>query len=104
MEKLNKVIEVLEDLKVRDLAVYDFENASPFYNYFVICTTNERQGGAVVSHLKKALEDKEIKNIEGRNASWTLIDAHDIIIHVFREEDRKYYGFDQRLMGIKRIK
>ena len=104
MEKLNKIIQTLEDLKVRDLAVYDFEKTSPFYDYFVICTTNERQGNAVVSHLKKALADGEIRHVEGKGASWILIDTHDVIVHVFREEDRKYYGFDQRLMGIKRIK
>lgn len=104
MEKLNKIIQTLEDLKVKDLAVYDFEKSSPFYDYFVIATTNERQGNAAINYVKKALADNEIKQVEGKGGSWVLIDAHDIIIHLFREEDRKYYGFDQRLIGVKRIK
>ena len=104
MEKLNKVIQTLEDLKVKDLAVYDFEKSSPFYDYFVIATTNERQGNAAINYVKKALSDNEIKHVEGKGGSWVLIDANDIIIHLFREEDRKFYGFDQRLIGVKRIK
>jgi ribosome-associated protein len=104
VEKLNKIIQTLEDLKVKDLAVYDFEKSSPFYDYFVIATTNERQGNAAINYVKKALADNEIKQVEGKGGSWVLIDAHDVIIHLFREEDRKYYGFDQRLIGVKRIK
>ncbi|MDX9691986.1 MAG: ribosome silencing factor [Acholeplasmataceae bacterium] len=104
MEKLNRIIQTLEDLKVKDLAVYDFEKSSPFYDYFVICTTNERQGNAAINYVKKALLADEVKHVEGKGGSWVLIDAHDVIIHLFREEDRKFYGFDQRLLGVKRIK
>jgi ribosome-associated protein len=104
VEKLNKIINTLEDLKVKDLVVYDFEQSSPFYQYFVVATTNERQGNAAIGYVKKALLADEIKNVEGRGGSWILIDCHEVIVHLFREEDRKYYGFDQRLMGIKRIK
>lgn len=104
MEKLNKIIDALEGLKVKDLVVYDFEKTSPFYDYFVIGTVNERQGNAAISHLKKALLADEIKHIEGKGATWTLIDCHDVIVHLFQEESRQYYGFDKRLLGIKRVK
>lgn len=104
MEKLDKIIQTLEDLKVKDLAVYDFEKTSPFYDYFVIATTNERQGNAAINYVKKALLAEEIKHVEGKGGSWVLIDCHNVIIHLFREEDRKFYGFDQRLLGVKRIK
>ena len=104
MEKLNKIVQILEDLKVKELAVYDFEKTSPFYDYFVIATTNERQGNAAVNYLKKGLFADDIKHVEGKGGSWVLIDCHDVIIHLFKEEDRKYYGFDQRLLGVKRVK
>ncbi len=104
MEKINQVINVLEDLKVRDLKVYDFEKSSPFYDYFVIATVNERQGNAAVNHLKQKLTLDEIKHIEGKGGTWVLIDCHDVIIHLFTEEQRQYYGFDQRLMDIKQVK
>ncbi|MGE4319945.1 MAG: ribosome silencing factor [Acholeplasmataceae bacterium] len=104
MEKINQIINVLEDLKVRDLKVYDFEKSSPFYDYFVIATVNERQGNAAVNHLKQKLTLDEIKHIEGKGGTWVLIDCHDVIVHLFTEEQRQYYGFDQRLMDIKQVK
>jgi len=103
VEKLKQIVSTLEDLKVKDLAVFDFENTSPFYDYFVIATTNERQASAAVNHLKKALGVNEIRHVEGRGGSWVLVDCHDVIVHLFTQEDREYYGFDQRLLGVKKI-
>jgi ribosome-associated protein len=103
VEKLKTIIQTLEDLKVKDLKAFDFEKTSPFYDYFVLATVNERQGNAAINHLKKALVAEEIKHIEGKGGTWTLVDCHDVIVHLFQEEDRKFYGFDQRLLGIKRI-
>mgnify|MGYP001026367615 CR=1 FL=1 len=104
MEKLNTIINALEDLKVKDLKVYDFEKSSPFYDYFVIATTNERQGNAAITHLKEKLLADEIRHVEGKGGSWVLIDATDVIVHLFSADDRAYYGFDQRLLGVKRVK
>lgn len=104
MEKLNKIIQALEDLKVKDLKAYDFDKTSPFYDYFVIATTNERQANAAINHIKKALLADDVKHIEGKGGTWVLIDCGDVIVHLFQEDDRRFYGFDQRLLGIKRVK
>ena len=104
MELLNKVIETLEDLKVKDLKAFDFENTSPFYDYFVICTVNERQGNAAINRLKQVVSIEDIRHIEGKGGSWVLIDFGDVVVHLFTEEQRQYYGFDRRLMDIKRVK
>jgi ribosome-associated protein len=102
MKKLNQIIDILEGLNVKELVVYDFEKSSPFYDYFIICTTNERQASAAINQLKKALED-DIRHVEGKDGGWVLIDANDVIVHLFKPEERTYYGFDQRLLGIKRV-
>ena len=77
MDNLNKIIKALEDLKVKDLKVFDFEKTSPFYDYFVIATTNERQASAAISHLKAALVADEIRHVEGKGGTWVLIDHAD---------------------------
>jgi len=102
-KKLEIIINTLEDLKVQELKVFDFEESSPFYSYFVIATVNERQGNAAVNHLKQSLSTDDIKHIEGKGGSWVLIDCGEVIIHLFTEELRKYYGFDQRLMDVKLV-
>jgi ribosome-associated protein len=102
MQKLNQIIDVLEGLNVKDISVYDFEKTSPFYDYFVICTTNERQANAAINQLKKLLAD-ELRHVEGKDGGWVLIDTHDVIIHLFQPEERAFYGFDKRLIGVKRV-
>ncbi|MDL2292901.1 bis(5'-nucleosyl)-tetraphosphatase (symmetrical) YqeK [Acholeplasma sp. OttesenSCG-928-E16] len=92
----------LEDVKVKDLKIFDFEKTNPFYDYFIIATINDRQGQAAVSRLKKAIKN-EIRHVEGKTG-WILIDANSIIIHLFKEEERTFYGFDQKFLGVKRIK
>mgnify|MGYP001044956050 CR=1 FL=1 len=103
MEKLHQIIDTLEGLKVKDLVVYDFEKSSPFYDFFVICTANDRQANASINQLKKVLKE-ELRHVEGKDGGWVLIDAHDVIVHVFKAEEREYYGFDKRLLGVKRVK
>ncbi len=103
MDKIKKIIQTLEDLKVKDLVAYDFEQTSPFYDYFVVATTNPRQSDAAITHLKHALGIEEINHVEGRGGAWVLIDCQEVIVHLFTEEERRYYGFDQRLLGIKKI-
>ncbi len=103
MELLQTIIKTLEDLKVKDLAVYDFEKSSPFYDYFIIATVNERQGNAVVNHLKKAIKSEDLRHIEGKGGTWVLIDCNSVIVHLFSEEERNYFGLDKRLIEVKRI-
>lgn len=103
MDLLQKIIQTLEDIKVKDLKAFDFEKTSPFYDYFVIATVNERQGNAAISHLKKALEDDDLRHIEGKGGTWVLIDCNSVVVHLFSQEEREYFGFDKRLIDIKRV-
>mgnify|MGYP001371824855 FL=1 len=102
MKKVNRAIEILNALNVKDLVAYDFDKKSPFYDYFIVATVNDRQSTAAFNHFKKE-EIFDLKNVEGKNSGWTLIDLGDIIVHLFSEEDRKYYDFDTRLLGVKKI-
>jgi ribosome-associated protein len=97
---ISVVYEILDDLKIKDIRVYDFENKSPFYDYFVVGTVNEKQANAVASHLKQARCN--IRNTESTN-DWTLIDLYDIVIHLFSKEARTYYAFDEKMIQVKRI-
>ncbi|MGI6786949.1 MAG: ribosome silencing factor [Acholeplasmataceae bacterium] len=99
MNKIKPVVTVLDDLKIKDIKVYDFKNTSPFYDYFVIATVNERQANAAANNLKQTFKDK-IKNIEGKSSGWVLVDMGDIIVHLFRAEERDFYGLDKMLYGL----
>ena len=102
LEKLEKIIEQLELVKAKDIAVYDINDRSPFYRYIVICSANSRQSNAAITKLKPVLEN-DIKNIEGKGGTWILIDSFDTIIHIFSEDNRKYYSLDLMLLGATKL-
>lgn len=99
---LKQTLDILEKINAADIAVYEFAQKSPFYDYFVIGTVNERAANSAVNYFNKDLK-AQIKSIEGKNQSgWILIDLGDIVVHLFSEADREFYGFDKRFMELKK--
>ena len=96
--KILKIIEQLEKVKAKDIKVFNLKDISPFYDYFIIATATERQSNAAINYIKKALEEHEIRHSEGKGGSWLLMDCYDLIVHIFDENTRQFYQFDQRLM------
>jgi ribosome-associated protein len=91
-QKVVKVKEVLENIKLIDINLIDLKKKSPFFDYFVIATCNSRQASAVISELKKEFRE-DIKNISESDV-WSLVDLGSIIVHLFNEETRKTYNLD----------
>lgn len=74
-----------------------------FADYLIIATASStRQVVALVDHLVKEL--KKIgypAKAEGKNsgADWALVDAGDIVVHIFTSDERKYYALEQLWNG-----
>ena len=91
-EKYEQVIDCLDHNIVKDVVVYDARKTSPLYDYIIVASTmTARQMEACMNYLK---DDFEIRGFELAD-SWTLIDLNDVIIHVFKEEERERYGIDR---------
>lgn len=102
MQLLQKTIELLDKVNAQDIAVYEFLEKSPFYDYFVVATVNERASSSATGYFNQELK-AHIKHIEGKGQTgWLLIDLGDIVVHLFSEKDREFYGFDKRFMEIKK--
>lgn len=103
MEILEKSIELLEKVNAQDIAVYDFTGKSPYYDYFIVGTVNERAGQAAIGYFGKEFKES-LRAIEGNkgNTGWTLIDLGGIVVHLFTEKDREFYGFDKRFMELRK--
>jgi len=98
VELLNKSIKILEKVNAVNLKLFDFKGKSPFFDYFLIGTLTDRKSQAALSYFNSEFKN-EIKNIEGRNnLGWVLIDLGDLIIHLFGEEEREFYNFDEKFM------
>jgi ribosome-associated protein len=67
-------------------------------DYFVICSVDSQpQLSAVTDEIGKVLGKKGIQplGIEGAKGShWVLLDYDDVIVHLFRKEERAFYNLD----------
>jgi ribosome-associated protein len=90
------------DKKCADINVLDLRGLSSITDYFVICSVaSEVQAKAVANHVQEELSGRgvEVWFVEGyEKASWILLDYVDVVMHIFDEEARDFYGLD-RLWG-----
>nr|WP_242516778.1 ribosome silencing factor [Corynebacterium mendelii] len=89
-----------DDKLGEDIAVVDVSEQLIITDCFVIVTgDNERHVQALVDEIEDQLRDKhQVKPLrrEGtRESRWALIDYGEIVVHVFRRDERGYYGLDR---------
>ena len=95
---LKTVLASLEDSKAENIVSIDIQGKSSLGDYMVVASgRSHRHVAAVADNLLKALKDAGTRaRVEGLNsADWVLIDAGDIIVHVFRPEVREFYSIEE---------
>ena len=78
----------------------DLQQVSLMADYFVICSAgSDRQIGAMRDDIMKNVRDLDPKRrirTEGDTSSgWVLLDLGDVVVHIFSEEEREYYGLER---------
>tara|TARA_B100000029_G_scaffold399462_2_gene398175 strand:- start:908 stop:1264 length:357 start_codon:yes stop_codon:yes gene_type:complete len=90
---------VLNDNKALEIKSIDLKDKSSIADFMIIASGNSsRHIQALSEILLEKLKKKGIENcrIEGRDSNeWKLIDAIDIIIHIFHPEKRKFYDLEK---------
>jgi ribosome-associated protein len=98
-ETLRIVLARLDDMKAEDTTTIDLRNDSSLADYMVVtCGRSNRHVGSVAERVIEALRDAGLAGIrtEGMpHCDWVLIDAGDVIIHVFRPEVRAFYNLEK---------
>ncbi len=93
------IVSSLEDDKAEEIVTIDLAGKASFCERMVIATgLADRQMGAMAAHLEERLSGAGLARvrIEGANGSdWVLIDAGDIIIHLFKPEARALYALER---------
>ena len=100
LDELQKIIVTsLEDDKAEDVITLDLEGRAAFTDRMVIATgLADRQISAMATHLEEKLHEAGLRRIQIEGASgsdWVLIDAGDIVIHLFKPEARANYGLER---------
>ncbi len=103
-DMLTLVLDTLEDGKAVDVLSIDLAGKSPIADHMVIASgTSTRQvvtlSEKVVEKLKR--EGGVVPRLEGvSQGDWALIDAGDVIVHVFRPEVREFYNLERMWTGV----
>ncbi len=84
--------------KAKNIVVLNVKEISSFTDYMLICSgSTDRQVQAVSSAIQEYLKKEDIRplGVEGEsNAEWILLDYDDVVISVFQDEARSFYGLE----------
>ena len=93
------VLGSLEDDKAEDILAIDIRGKSSFADMLVVASgRSARHVGALADHVMRKLKDSGVKEvrIEGLPAAdWVLVDAGDVVVHLFRPEVRAFYNIEK---------
>jgi len=96
---LNLVLAQLDDAKAEDTISIDLNGKTTIADFMVVTSgRSNRQVGAIADRLLKALDESGVSGVrvEGMpHCDWVLIDAGDVIVHVFRPEVRSFYNLEK---------
>lgn len=96
---LKKILHWLDEAKAEDIITIDLKGKSSMGDFMVIATgRSDRHVGAIAEQLRKHLKDggNGHVRVEGlETCDWVLIDAVDIVVHVFRGEVRDFYNLEK---------
>ena len=94
----NEIENILDDNKAMEIVSINLKNKTSIADFMIIANGNSsRHIQALSEILIDKLKEKGISNcrLEGRNSSdWKLIDAVDIIVHIFHPEKRRFYNLE----------
>ena len=93
------VLTSLEDDKAEDILAIDIRGKSSFADMLIVASgRSARHVGALADHVMRKLKESGVKdvNVEGiPNCDWVLVDAGDVVVHLFRPEVRSFYNIEK---------
>ncbi len=90
------------DRRANNVVVLNLSGLSSVTDFFVICSGNsDTHVEGIANNIAEKLNENGAKlwhREGGKRASWILLDYIDVIVHIFTEEAREFYGLE-RLWG-----
>jgi ribosome-associated protein len=84
--------------KGNEITILDLRKISTMVDYFIVITANgEIHARAIADDITKKLRKLGIRqwHVEGHaHGHWILLDYVDVVVHIFREEERAYYNIE----------
>lgn len=101
---LHIIEKTLDDNKAEDVIVIDLKGKTSLANQMVVASgTSQRHVASLAEKIQENLKAAGFKStIEGEEkADWVLIDAFDVIVHIFKPEVRAFYSLEKMWSTLK---
>ena len=100
---LDLITSSLDADKAKNILTIPLQGKSSMADYMVIASgTSSRQVASMAEHIEFKLKRAGVSllGLEGmRQADWVLLDANDVIVHLFRPEVRDFYRLERMWMN-----
>ena len=98
-ELVKNIIDILDKKKGQNIKIVSLEGISTLADYFVLCSgRSTTQVKALLDYLDEEMEKLGVNMLrqEGKQEGrWAVADFGDVIVHIFHEETRMAYQFDE---------
>lgn len=93
------ILSRLDDDKAQDIVLIDLKGKSPMADTMIVASgRSHRHVGALADHLQRTMKELGLGRVkvEGLpHCDWVLLDAGDVIVHLFRPEVRTFYNIEK---------
>ena len=90
---------ILDNSKAQNITTIDLKNKSYIADYMIVASgTSSRHLQSLSEILVSELKKLGLNNcrMEGKDSSdWKLVDAYDVIVHIFHPEKREFYNLEK---------
>jgi len=91
---LDTLLDVIYSQKLKDIIIYKGNNSLAYKNIIISTANSNTQMNGVVKKITDILKDKSSLSVEGKDSSWLLIEAKEVLIHIFTNDSRKFYELE----------
>ena len=93
---LKQILNLALSKKAGRIIAMDVRGLSSLADFFIICHgESEPQVKAITDHIRKKTDYKP-RHLEGyENQNWILLDYFDIVVHIFKKDEREYYDLER---------
>lgn len=100
LDKITRAaVSALEDVKARDIQVYDVKKMTAYFDRVIIATgESNRQCRALASRVQEDVKAAggKVYGVEGeQTGEWLLVDIGDTVIHIMQPAIRAYYNLEE---------
>ena len=108
LDKAKLIARIASDKKGDDIVLMDMTDQSAMCDWFVVISaTSSRRINSIAKEIQRALSKDKVlpMHVEGRNSPyWVLLDYEDVVVHVFYDEMRGFYGLERLWSDAPQVK